>query len=114
MENIDDMVGKFMKKAYPFILLLAFVLVFIVCLFKITYSEKYVIGLTSDEVIKQYGAFDQASPPNADGVYRNCNCKYIVYRRGSGFWGKLYNKYFYIRFDENGVAESCWFVEDRT
>ena len=73
------------------------------------YNEKAFIGRTSSEIISQYGPFDFATlHPKADGLYKNCKCGYTIQEWSQGFWGTTDELLFYIVFDENGIAVSCF------
>ena len=73
------------------------------------FNEKDFVGKTSAEIISQYGSFDFATlHPKEDGLYKNCKCGYTIQEWSQGFWGTTDELLFYIVFDENGVAVSCF------
>ena len=73
------------------------------------YNEKNFIGKTSAEIISQYGPFDFVTlHPQEDGLYKNCKCGYTIQEWSQGFWGSTDELLFYIAFNENGVAVSCF------
>ncbi len=72
------------------------------------YTEDDVIGLTSSEIIEKYGDFDRKrGTPDEDGLYRDCECGYLISEKKVGFLGTTPPEYFMIYFDENGVAVWC-------
>jgi len=73
------------------------------------YNEKDFVGKTSAEIISQYGVFDFTTlHPKADGLYKNCKCGYTIQESSTGFWGTSRELLFFIVFDENGIAISCF------
>ena len=77
------------------------------------YSEQEIIGLTSREIIEKYGDFDRTihALPNADGLYCNCACGYLIAEARKGFLGTTPPEYFMISFDENGIAIWCGYEQ---
>ena len=73
------------------------------------YNERNFIGKTSAEIINQYGPFDFVTLyPEEDGLYKNCKCGYTIQESSTGFWGTSRELLFFIVFDENGIAISCF------
>lgn len=71
------------------------------------FDENEIIGLTSIEIVEKYGDFDRIHGyTNKDGLYRNCDCGYLVREATYGFFGKP-PEYFMIYFDEEGYAIRC-------
>ena len=98
------------KSAILFIIPL-FIIVLLFTLVKNSskYNEKNFIGKTSAEIISQYGPFDFVTlHPQKDGLYKNCKCGYTIQEWSQGFWGSTDELLFYIAFNENGVAVSCF------
>lgn len=98
------------KSAILFIIPL-FIIVLLFTLVKNSskYNEKDFIGKTSAEIIIQYGPFDFVTlHPQKDGLYKNCKCGYTIQEWSQGFWGSTDELLFYIAFNENGVAVSCF------
>lgn len=72
------------------------------------YDEDDYIGKTSQEIIEQFGEFDYApTPPDNNGIYKNCRCGYTIEESEQGFLGRSEEVLLFISFDENGVAQSC-------
>lgn len=72
------------------------------------YSEDDIIGFTSSEIVEKYGDFDRKrGTPDEDGLYRDCDCGYLISEKKVGFLGTTPPEYFMIYFDENGVADWC-------
>ena len=70
-------------------------------------SDDY-IGKTSAEIIDEYGEFDYAiGEADDDGLYRNTKCGYISKEKNVGFLGTSEEEFFFIHFDERGVAYVC-------
>ena len=98
------------KSAILFIIPL-FIIVLLFTLVKNSskYNEKDFIGKTSAVIISQYGPFDFVTlHPQKDGLYKNCKCGYTIQEWSQGFWGSTDELLFYIAFNENGVAVSCF------
>lgn len=73
------------------------------------YREKDFIGKTSAEIVKQYGSFDFTTiAVGEDGLYKNCKCGYIVQESSVKFGGTSREMMFFVVFDENGTAVSCF------
>lgn len=73
------------------------------------YREKDFIGKTSAEIVKQYGSFDFTTiAVREDGLYKNCKCGYIVQESSVKFGGTSREMMFFVVFDENGIAVSCF------
>lgn len=71
------------------------------------YAEDF-IGMTSQEIIEQYGEFDHThNSPGADRLYRNTMCGYIVKDAAVGFLGTDPPEYFLIHFGSDGIAYKC-------
>lgn len=74
------------------------------------YAPKDFLGLTSDQIEKQFGAFDLAGVSfiSTDSTYRGFGSGYIIKERQVGFLGTTPAEYFFIVFDENGIAVGCY------
>ena len=97
-----------MKKILSIALILA-VLYLCYAGFSSGYREKDFIGKTSAEIVKQYGSFDFTTiAVREDGLYKNCKCGYIVQESSVKFGGTSREMMFFIVFDENGIAVSCF------
>ena len=114
-----------MSKNISHLIILGIILTFVVvvCICEENYNygfdEEWIIGKTSVEVEQKYGKFDS---PNremverqghySDGLFRDIYCEYIIHERMDDFfWGVREKKAFCVRFDENGVAVSCFWLE---
>ncbi len=72
------------------------------------YREKDFIGLSSQEIIRQFGEFDHTSTaPDSEGIFRNCYCGYIIRDKVVGLFGTEPPVYFLIHFDALGIAYKC-------
>ena len=79
------------------------------------YDKSDFIGKTSLEIEDEYGSFDHIIGirnenglyRDEDGLYRNCSCGYIIEEERVGFLGTDPAVYYYIIFNENGVAVNC-------
>lgn len=70
-------------------------------------SDDY-IGKTSAEIIEEHGAFDYVlGDTDTEGLYKSTKCGYIYKEKQVGFLGTSEEEYFFIHFDENGVAYKC-------
>ena len=70
-------------------------------------SDDY-IGKTSAEIIDKYGEFDCVIGETDDsGLFRNTKCGYTSKEEQIGFLGKTEEEFYFIHFDENGVAYEC-------
>ena len=73
------------------------------------YDEENFIGKTSTEIAAQYGPFDFTTiAVREDGLYKDCRCGYVIQEFFTGFWGTSREMMFFIVFDENGIAVSCF------
>ena len=73
------------------------------------YSQKWIIGKTSAEIVEKYGEFDSifsSDKEKTEGLYRNVTCAYQLTKAVTGYWGTGWDSYYLISFDENGVAVS--------
>ena len=82
-------------------------------LFYTGFSSKYngedFIRKTSTEIVAQYGAFDFTTiAVREDGLYKDCKCGYVIQESSAGLWGNSREMMFFIVFDENGIAVSCF------
>lgn len=74
------------------------------------YNEDDFIGKRSDEIVANYGEFDNVlgiDVPDEDGIYRNCRCGYIIEEPHTGFLRASEEVLFFIQFDEDGIATEC-------
>lgn len=95
-----------MKKLTACVIFLLVISVFSGCS---KYSEQDFLGKTSAEIVEQYGEFDCIGmPADADNLYRNTVCGYTIREARVGFLGSDPEELFFIRFDENGIAASCY------
>lgn len=79
------------------------------------YNERKIIGKSSLEVEEKYGEFDKAmkdlntyAERGQDGLYRNCDCGYMM-PKNRFFYELGYVEYFMIHFNENGIADKCYY-----
>ena len=73
------------------------------------YNADKFIGKTSAQIESEFGAFDCClMPANADGLYHNTSCGYIIKESQVGFMGTEPEWLVFIRFDENGVAHDTY------
>ena len=73
------------------------------------YHEKNFLGKTSAQIETEFGLFDCCGMPvSNDGLYRNTACGYTIKEPKVGFLGTSNEILFFISFDENGVADSCY------
>ena len=76
---------------------------------KVKYDESEFLGKTSAQIEAQFGPFDCCGmPPGTDGLYRNTACGYTLREARVGFFGSAPETLFFIFFDENGIARSCY------
>ena len=75
----------------------------------VIFSEKKIVGRTSQEIREKYGFFDYSSKlPEAPGLWRNCCCGYLINEGVRDAFGEPEPPMlFMIYFDENGVAYKC-------
>ena len=102
-----------MKKAKRFIS------IFILCVLLSTvlsgcsghsYDTDWIIGKTSAEIEEKYGAFEStfSNEPSEEGLYKNAQCGYYYLDHIDLFGNDSNEMIFVIRFNEDGVAESCY------
>jgi hypothetical protein len=96
-----------MKKYVIAFVILAVVVLLCFCVWNNSrFDESDVIGLTSAEIIEKYGDFDRTEgTPDADGLYRNCRCDYLIREKKVGFLGTTPPEYFMIYFNDVGIAD---------
>ena len=77
------------------------------------FSEEDVMGLTSREIIEKFGDFDRKihGIPDADGLYRNCACGYLIREAKVGLLGTTPPEYFMMYFNEDGIVDYCRYEE---
>lgn len=101
-----------MRRLY---VLLSILLVAAVCFSscnKERYKEEDIVGLTASEIVEEYGDFDRKQGyPDADGLYRNCACGYLISEEKKGVLGTTPPEYFMIYFDDDGIAYWCRYEE---
>ena len=74
--------------------------------------ESWVIGKTSIVIEENFGEFDcDDEEPDEDGMYRNCWCRYLIKESKTKWYGTTPDLFFYIYFNENGIAERCYYEE---
>ena len=74
-----------------------------------TYHADHIIGKTALEITAEYGAFDcTMMPPGEDGLYHSCACGYTIREPCVGFLGTTPEVLFFIIFDADGIARSCF------
>lgn len=73
------------------------------------YREDDLLGKTSAQIQAEFGPFHcigcDADP---DGLYRNTSCGYTLREPRVGFLGTDPEWLFFISFDQNGIAASCY------
>ena len=75
------------------------------------YEDEFIIGRNSKEIQEKYGAFDRAEITiNEDGLYCDGWCWYLTAEGYDEigifmFIAPVYNEYYAIHFDENGIAD---------
>ena len=73
------------------------------------YDEENFIGKTSAEIAAQYGTFDFTTiAVREDCLYKDCRCGYVIQESSAGLLGNSREMMFFIVFDENGIAVSCF------
>ena len=74
------------------------------------YRQANFIGKTADQIQEQYGAFDLNGTAfvATDSTYQGFGCGYLLKESRVGFLGTHPAEYFFIEFDENGVATACY------
>ena len=92
------------RKFILFVVITAILLCFSSCGTKYKYDADEVVGLTSIQVVEKYGDFDWKGYPNAEGLYCDGRCGYLITPASKGLFGSPYPEYFMIYFNENGVA----------
>ena len=107
-----------MKKGLKVLLIVLLGCLLLVGLVAVWLQVKYldfkndVIGKTSEEIQEQYGEFDNSyTSPNADGMYRNTVCSYIVIEKRVGALGTKPPYLVSISFDSDGVADEVFFQQ---
>lgn len=74
------------------------------------YDENDFIGRSSADIIAEYGNFDCIKGAvSDDGIYRNTGCGYTVKEAETGFLGTSEEELFFIHFNEDGIAEECYY-----
>ncbi|MBO5914572.1 MAG: hypothetical protein J6Q72_04415 [Clostridia bacterium] len=95
------------KRIAPLLLLLALSL--FLCSCGTRYDEDDFIGKTSLEIEAEFGKFDcTGRDAGADRLYTNTACGYTIREPRVRFLGTDPEWLFFISFDENGVADSCY------
>ena len=98
------MVMKYTKK----LLLLWFLVIVMLSGCGKKFNPNNYIGKTSAEIIDEYGEFDYAVGEADDtGLYRSTKCGYTSKEKQRGFFGTSEEEFFFIYFDQNGVAHKC-------
>lgn len=74
------------------------------------YAPNHFLGKTSAQIEKQYGNYDLAgvSFVSTDSSYRGFGYGYLIKESQVGFLGTTPAEYFFIVFDENGIAVDCY------
>ena len=73
------------------------------------YSEDEFIGKTSAQIEAEFGSFDCCGiPANSNGLYQNTACGYTIREPKVGLLGTSPEILFFISFDENGIAHTCY------
>ena len=72
------------------------------------YDPENYIGITAEQIIDRYGAFDRYKYWDGTDTYRYG--LYVVKPKQVGYLGTYNEEHFIIRFDENGVAYECEYV----
>ena len=75
-----------------------------------SYDTDWIIGKTSAEIEEKYGAFEItfSYEPSEDGLYKNAKCGYYYLDHIDLLGNDSNEMIFVIRFNEDGVAESCY------
>lgn len=67
------------------------------------------IGKTSAQIVAEFGGFDCiGKDADADGLYRGTACGYTIQKPRAGFLGLNPEILFFITFNEDGIAYSCY------
>ncbi len=102
------MKGKMVMKYTKKLLLLWFLVIVMLSGCAKKFNPNNYIGKTSAEIIDEYGEFDYAVGEADDtGLYRNTKCGYTSKEKQRGFFGTSEEEFFFIYFDQNGVAHKC-------
>ena len=74
------------------------------------YREKDILGKTVSQIQETYGTFDLmgVSFVTTDSTYRGIGSGYLVKESTVGFLGTSPAEYFFIVFDESGIAIDCY------
>lgn len=83
----------------------------VLCLFGCAnYAPRNFLGKTTAQIEKQYGTFDLPGAPfvSTDSTYRGFGYGYLTKQSQVGFLGTTPAEYFFIVFDENGIAVACY------
>ena len=74
------------------------------------YWEADILGKNAAQIEETYGTFDLASASfvSTDSTYRGYGYGYLIRESYVGFLGTQPAKYFFIVFDENGIAVDCY------
>jgi len=102
--------SKSMKKGLCVVVLIAILSALGFVIYKVLnrYDPDNYIGLTAEQIIDRYGEFDKKFL-DSTGNYRSGI--YVAVPEYAGFFGKHYEEIFVIRFDENGIACECKYIE---
>ncbi len=96
-----------MKAVLCTLLVLSLVLCAVSC--GTRYDEEDFLGKSSVQIVGEHGEFDCVSRhPDADGLYKNAACGYILRAARKGLLGTEPDTLFFMSFDENGIAVSCY------
>ncbi len=95
---------KYTKKLF----LLCFLLIFLLSGCGKKFNSDNYIGKNSVEIIDEYGEFDYViGEANDGGLYKNTKCGYTSKDEQVGFLGTSEEEFYFIYFDERGVAYKC-------
>lgn len=73
------------------------------------YRRADFLGKTSAQIEAQYGQFDiRGSFVSTDNKHRDYGCGYLIKESQVGFLGTTPAEYFFIVFNENGIATACY------
>ena len=90
------------------LLMLWFLLIFMLSGCGRKFDPDDYIGKTSAEIMEEYGEFDYVvGDMETDGLYRSTKGGYIYREKQVGFLGTSEEEFFFIYFDENGIAYKC-------
>ena len=117
MEDIMNTNKKHKNIAVTICVLSAVIAIIVLCSSGCSkYNERKIIGMSSLEAEEKYGEFYKAmKDPNTyagrgqDGLYRNCDCGYLMPKKPVIFDELGYVEYFMIHFNENGIADKCYY-----